>query len=73
MNKAIVQAANKPCPECGGQRVIAMTHIKTGMSVMTGIFSSTRIIPVSCTCCGLTTFYAEEPSKVRSDPTRTRQ
>ncbi len=64
MNKAIEQAANKPCPECGGQRVVARVSAR-GVFISTGILSSTITIPVSCTNCGYTTLYAADPDKVR--------
>ncbi len=65
MNNAIEQAANRPCPECGGQRVITKITAHS-IYISTGIMSGTMTISVSCANCGYTTFYTEEPHKVRN-------
>jgi predicted nucleic-acid-binding Zn-ribbon protein len=64
MNERISQAASKPCPECGGQRVIAK-YSAAYTNIPTGMLTSTATIPVSCTNCGYTTLYTEDPNKVR--------
>jgi predicted nucleic-acid-binding Zn-ribbon protein len=65
MNEVIEQATNKPCPECGGQRVATQTT-STGVFISTGMMSGTMTVPVCCTNCGYTTLYAAEPDKVRN-------
>ena len=64
-NEAITRAANKPCPECGGQRIIAESELKNGFLIATGWFTTTKTIPVSCVNCGYTTLYTQDPHKVR--------
>jgi ribosomal protein S27AE len=65
MEGSIERVANRPCPECGGQRVIATSEDRHSVFIKTGILFSTEAVPVSCTNCGYTTFYTEDPSKVR--------
>ncbi|GCE28342.1 hypothetical protein KDA_38260 [Dictyobacter alpinus] len=65
MTAAIERAANRPCPECGGQRVVAQGAERYQVYLRTGLVSSTKTIPVSCVNCGYTTFYTKNPEKVR--------
>lgn len=65
MNETIKQAASKPCPECGGQRVVAEIKAQYVVNIPTGLFSATSVVPVCCTICGYVTLYAKDPSKVR--------
>jgi predicted nucleic-acid-binding Zn-ribbon protein len=66
MNEGIEQAANKPCPECGGQRVVTKATTGANLYIVTGVMSGTMTIPICCTNCGYTTLYAAEPYKVRN-------
>ncbi|GCE17828.1 hypothetical protein KDK_16280 [Dictyobacter kobayashii] len=65
MNDKIEQAANRPCPECGGQRVITKYQTSQYNIISTGILSGTVVVPVSCVDCGYTALYTDEPDKVR--------
>ena len=57
--------ANRPCPECGGQRVWGKTtgYVSVGLQHKF-LFSNEILVPLVCTRCGLTTFYHPKPEKM---------
>ena len=65
MNKKIEEVAQRSCPECGGQRVVTQNHLSAGIVVYIGPFSTERAIAVSCTVCGYTSLFMEDPKKLR--------
>ena len=52
-----------PCPECGGERVIAPCSEEACL-VLT-LFSTVSLQAVTCIECGHTTLYATEPQKLK--------
>jgi hypothetical protein len=57
-----------PCPECGGQRVIAAAtqSMRVGRppGFALGWLGTSPMWAVVCVNCGMTTLYAKEPHKV---------
>ena len=57
-----------PCPECGGQRVVAQCAPTMGVYIQRRWFSSVSPLMASvCTHCGYTMLYATQPDKVNPE------
>ena len=52
-----------PCPECGGERVIA--PCSEGVNLVLTLFSTVPLQALTCMVCGHTTLYATEPQKLK--------
>lgn len=68
MSKQISLSLPTPCPECGGERVVAQTTnymsvYKPGTLARSGSLLKSLV----CITCGYTVFYAVEPAKLKPD------
>ena len=63
MNKGAQRVDAKPCPECGGHRVLIPCDPR--MEVKIGAFSYLHMSALACVECGYTSLYVNEPHKLK--------
>ena len=65
MTKPYEEAANRPCPECGGPRVLSKGGYSVDVVPIKRFFNvGTSMMAVVCKKCGHTTWYAKDTSKL---------
>ena len=79
MSEPIQPPIQKPCPECGGKRVKVVLKTIQGDVLQVGqparkvkffsdLSNTTTLYGLSCTACGYTAHFANEPRNLVPDP-----